>query len=91
MFHRFKGIPGGGEELVSIDDNIVQEVMNLTSISQEGWESVDTLPYNFYQGSAVVYNNEIHILGSGNSSNYTKHYTMSIKKPNIFIEYKKEE
>ena len=32
------------------------------------------LPYNFYNGSAVVYNNEIHILGSNNSGNYTKHY-----------------
>ena len=32
------------------------------------------LPYNFYNGSAVVLNNEIHILGSGNSSSYTKHY-----------------
>ena len=33
---------------------------------------VSTLPYSFYQGSAVVYNNEIHILGC-NSSN-TSHY-----------------
>ena len=33
------------------------------------------LPYNFYNGSAVVYNNEIHILGSSDSSiNTTKHY-----------------
>ena len=35
------------------------------------WESVSTLPYGFYGGSAVVYNNEIHILG-GNGS--TSHY-----------------
>ena len=33
-----------------------------------------TLPYNFHLGSAVVYNNEIHILGSNNSDYYTKHY-----------------
>ena len=32
------------------------------------------LPYNFYLGSAVVYNNEIHILGSDISGNYTNHY-----------------
>ena len=37
-------------------------------------ESVSTLPYNFYGGCAVVYNNEIHILGGSDSSNYTKHY-----------------
>ena len=36
--------------------------------------SISTLPYSFYNGSAVVYNNEIHILGSSNSGNYTKHY-----------------
>ena len=30
------------------------------------------LPINFYQGSAVIYNNEIHILGGYNSG--TKHY-----------------
>ena len=38
------------------------------------WESVSTLPYKFYNSSAVVYNNEIHILGSSDSSNYTSHY-----------------
>ena len=37
-------------------------------------KSVSTLPYNFSNGSAVVYNNEIHILGSYDSSSYTKHY-----------------
>ena len=26
--------------------------------------NVSTLPYEFYSGSAVVWNNEIHILGS---------------------------
>ena len=36
------------------------------------WTSVSTLPYNFYNGSAVVLNDEIHILGSDGSS--TKHY-----------------
>ena len=36
--------------------------------------SVSTLPYEFYEGSAVILNNEIHILGGKNSSNYNKHY-----------------
>jgi hypothetical protein len=31
-----------------------------------------TIPYNFWGGSAVVFNNEIHILGGTNI--YTKHY-----------------
>ena len=35
---------------------------------------ITRLPYSFYNGSAVVYNNEIHILGSNNSGNYNKHY-----------------
>ena len=44
-----------------------------------GGVSVSTLPYKFYRGSAVVLNNEIHILGgsssSGGGSSYsTKHY-----------------
>ena len=44
-----------------------------------GGVSVSTLPYKFYQGSAVVLNNEIHILGGSSSSGgastyYTNHY-----------------
>ena len=33
-----------------------------------------SLPHNFVNGSAVVYNNEIHILGSDQSGNQNKHY-----------------
>ena len=36
--------------------------------------SVSTLPYKFIAGSAVVLNNEIHILGSAYDSAETKHY-----------------
>lgn len=36
------------------------------------WKALGTLPYSFKQGSAVVYNGEIHILG-GTGGN-TKHY-----------------
>ena len=35
-------------------------------------EQMGTLPYSFYRGSAVVYNNEIHILGGNESS--SSHY-----------------
>ena len=34
--------------------------------------SVSTLPFTFYDGAAVVLDNEIHILGGG--ANYTNHY-----------------
>ena len=38
------------------------------------WSSVSTLPYQFYCGSAILLNNEIHILGSNNNSYKTSHY-----------------
>ena len=38
------------------------------------WGSVSTLPYDFYDSAAVVYNNEIHILGSYEGSYQTAHY-----------------
>ena len=38
------------------------------------WAKVSTLPYNFYLGSAVVLNNEIHLLGSNYRGNEYKHY-----------------
>ena len=38
-------------------------------IEEVTWSSVSTLPHNFSYSSAVVYNNEIHILGGG-----TNHY-----------------
>ncbi len=43
----------------------------------ESWTEVSTLPYDFYGGSAVVLGDEIHILGSYVSGNYTKHYKYS--------------
>ena len=42
-----------------------------------GCVSASTLPYDFYNGSAVVYNNEIHILGGSDGSTgngYKYHY-----------------
>ena len=38
------------------------------------WSKVSTLPYSFYNGCAVVYNDEIHILGSGDTSYTKRHY-----------------
>ena len=38
------------------------------------WSNVSTLPYSFYNGCAVVYNDEIHILGSKDSSHTRDHY-----------------
>ena len=40
----------------------------------EYWIEQTPLPYPFSYGCAVVYNNEIHILGSNQNGNYTKHY-----------------
>ena len=53
------------------------DVLNLVSETTIENISVSTLPYNFYQGSAVVLNNEIHILGSNKDTSYTKHYKWS--------------
>ena len=58
---------GGGNIRIS-KESIVDKLTNK-------WTEISTLPYNFYYGSAVVYNNEIHILGgiSGGSTS-TKQY-----------------
>jgi hypothetical protein len=60
----------GGSEKVTIDGKKVKDKLELNT-NLEG-VSVSTLPYKFYYGSAVVLNNEIHILGG--SSGSTKHY-----------------
>ena len=38
------------------------------------WYEVSTLPYSFEGGHAIVYDDEIHIIGSENSSYYNCHY-----------------
>ena len=52
------------------------DVLNLVSESIAKNESISTLPYNFSESSAVVLNNEIHILGSytGNFNYSNYHY-----------------
>jgi hypothetical protein len=37
-----------------------------------GLKSLDTLPYEFFYGSAVVLNGEIHLLGGNNGKNHYK-------------------
>ena len=63
----------GGGLKVSINGGELKDVesLDLTTILGS-WSSVSTLPYNFYGGSAIVLDNEIHILGSANSSSYYK-------------------
>ena len=46
-----------------------------------GCVSVSSLPYDFYYGSAVVYNNELHILGS--RRDYKKHYLVKFDNRHI--------
>ena len=55
------GVPYEEDTLVLQTDEIIANL------------SMSTLPYDFYWGSAVVYNNEIHILSSG-ASGKTAHY-----------------
>ena len=71
---QIKNTLGGGGANVTIDGVKVKDELNLVSEIFDVNKSVSTLPYNFNIGSAVVYNNEIHILGSGHSTSYKKHY-----------------
>jgi len=61
---------GGGGTKLFIDDVKYKNDLNLQSLILSFEKS--TLPYVFYEGDAIVYNNQIHILGG--SDNYTKHY-----------------
>ena len=50
------------------------QIENITNDTASGNVSATNLPYEFYNGSAVVLNGEIHILGSSSSSYYKYHY-----------------
>ena len=70
---QIKNTLGGGDAKVTIDGFKVKDELNL--VSEFSVLSVSTLPYNFFLSSAVVFDNEIHILGSGSSaSTSTAHY-----------------
>ena len=58
--------------IITIDGVEIDHDVNLKKASVEFDVSVSTLPYDFRCGGAVIYNNEIHILGG--DSNKTKHY-----------------
>ena len=70
----------GGGLKVSINGELKDiEQMELSASSLfTNWSNVSTLPYEFYNSSAILLNNEIHILGSSNSSYYTNHYKYNI-------------
>ena len=61
----------GIDKLIANSDCIIKKFIFKMS---EKWSSVSTLPYNFYVGSDILLNNEIHILGSGYNSYRTSHY-----------------
>lgn len=60
---------------VTINGEKVNRVLNLVEIGRD-WslETSMNLPYNFYQGSGVALNEEIHILGGSKTGTYTNHY-----------------
>lgn len=62
-----------GSQITLNNTDLSEIIFNGVSV----WQSVlnlKKLPYSFYFGSAVVYQNEIHILGGYDSANYKKHY-----------------
>ena len=65
---------GSGGSSVIIDGTEFKGTLELIT-SFLPTDYIGDLPYNFVQGSAVIYNNEIHILGSTDSSTvYKYHY-----------------
>ena len=69
----------GGGLKVSINGGELKDVesLDLNTIFDGNWGDVSTLPYEFYNGGAILLNNEIHILGGYNSnsgSGLTMHY-----------------
>ena len=59
-------------QLVKVDGTVVTEDLNLVSILTD--LKMGDLPYEFTEGSAVVLNNEIHILGGYVNGTYANHY-----------------
>ena len=62
--------------LVVFNDEIYAVISNVTTLYKfdgTAWVSVSTLPFTFNVGTAVVYDGEIHLIGSLTSP-YTMHY-----------------
>ena len=68
----------GNPQIIIYDDKIHILGIGSSNINHykydDGWIEVSELPYGFSSGVALVYNNEIHILGAYASENRTKHY-----------------
>ena len=47
-------------------------------VYNDQWEICSNLPYAFYHGCSVLYDNKIHILGSADSSSSTKHFKLDV-------------
>ena len=59
-------------QVVTIDG--VQHSEDMTLVTKEFQIHLGSTPYKYYEGSAVVLNNEIHILGGSGVTPYTRHY-----------------
>ena len=70
----FKSSQGGGDSGTASGSVVGLQIGKCVDEHVSGNVSVSTLPYTYADSSAVVFNNEIHILGSNRSGNYTKHY-----------------
>ena len=76
-------------------NDIWSPVFEETVLVYNGWknETNMTLPYDFYNGNSIIYNNEIHILGGGIS--YKSHYKFNgtewIKLDNLPYEFESGE
>ena len=70
----FKSSQGGGDSGTASGSVVGLQIGKYIDEPVSACVSVSTLPYEFYSSSAVIYNNEIHILGGGVSDNRTKHY-----------------
>ena len=71
----FEKAQGGGDSGTASGSVVGLQIEKYIDEIGSACVSVSTLPYGFSSGSAVVYNNDIHILGGGNASiAQTNHY-----------------
>ena len=72
----FKSSQGGGDSGTASGSVVGLQIEKYIDEIGSACVSVSTLPYGFSSGSAVVYDNEIHILGSNSSNARTNHYAI---------------
>ena len=70
----FKSSQGGGDSGTASGSVVGLQIEKYIDETVSACVSVSTLPYGIYNSKAVVYNNEIHILGGGSSGAQTNHY-----------------